>query len=149
MTKFTEFVATANGTVSTKRIPYRFLEKGQKIDLNEEEAEFYKNSKWLLPYEKARNIPEPPLMSHTMRIVEKNSLNPAQMLPSSATQPEGYNSQIRAITEREANEDGKKHVEAKEAIAAAVAQQNQAAAASTVNPGGETAQGTGNKDVLA
>lgn len=136
-----QFMATTNGTVATKRIPYRFLEKGQKIDLTDEEAEFYLKSSWLRPVAEVLGRPVPPIMSHMPKIVSRVA-QPFQPQASSATQGEGYNANIRALQEREAREDGKPIVQA-------VAEQNAAAAESKIeSTGGAAAQGTGNQDAF-
>ena len=55
------FKAVQNGTLAN---PYRFVMQGQVVELTNEEAEVYKDSKWLLPLKKANAMVTPPLMSH-------------------------------------------------------------------------------------
>lgn len=59
-----EFKAIENGTISTKSVPYQFVEKDQIVYLNDEDLEMYANCAWLLPRNKADAIPEKPVMSN-------------------------------------------------------------------------------------
>lgn len=122
------------------------------MHLNAEQAKKYEKSKWLRPAKEALDTPAPPLMSHMPKLVPVSK--PAQPYvpqPSAEISTNSYNANMAAIRQREAAEDGlPAPVSGKDELKAKLAAQNQAAASATIDEptGGETAQGTGNKEVI-
>ncbi len=132
-----KFYAKENGTLAN---PYRFIEQGTEVELTDSEAVLYLKSRWLRPVEEKRK-PAPPIMSHLTKQSAKLA-EPFKVQPPEGISTVGYQANIEAIRQREANEDAV-------TVEDAVAGQNAAAAESTIEEtGGDAAEGTGNQDVL-
>ncbi len=130
------FKALANGTLAN---PYRFVPEGKEVELTEAEAEFYKNSKWLVPLKKAREIAEQPLMGHMNIHTPNNSvLKAMEMINAQPINP-AYQAQMSRITAGEKATDEKINAANAAAEAAQTPEKPQPDAA---------AQGTGNLNVL-
>lgn len=145
-----QFKAIDAGTLSN---PYRWVEKGEIVLLNDEQAEFYlKRSKWLRPLAEVNARKEQPLMPH-MKLSGQNGLpysKPQPLAPSPMTQ--GYEKSMASIKQREDAEDGiiRSPVEAHTAPAQPGPVPVLPPGAELGKPGdGAEQQGTGNLDPLA
>ncbi len=127
MAKTFPFKALSQGTMSN---PYRFIEKDQVVHLTEEEAAFYKKSRWLRPKAEVDAMKPQPLMPHLKITGSDGSQGRVMQMPPYALPPspmtQNYQDQMDAIGKKEAIEDG---------VLGAT--------------GEEAATGTGNQDPLA
>lgn len=132
---FQQFKALEAGTLSTPQEPYRWVNKGEIVHLDEEGAKFYAKSKWLRPRAEAEARKEPPLMSNMAKITGQDGLpSYAKPQPPLPVPPNpGYDAQMKRIVEGEKQADG----------------QGQPTQGAPVQPGGEAApEGSGNGDPL-
>jgi len=101
--KMIEHVAIENGTMSD---PYRFVTKGDRVLLTEEQAAFYKGS-WLRPTKEGQTILNTPLFFPGINNTGMNGIQAMREFKTPVTRvSEQYEEQMKAVIANEKAIDG-------------------------------------------
>lgn len=98
-----KFIAVESGTLSN---PYRFVQRGETVELTKEQAEFYKGSRWLRPYNEGKKKIDTPPFFPGVRMVGANNggfsaLDALDKIEPETSGHEQYNAQMQTIIQGE------------------------------------------------